>query len=85
MTIPQLNQQELLAFLNNEGYEVVSDEHWEDYGRIMLKKEDVSFPLQLQKTYYYYTVNKICDDLGIEPPEHCAKVREQIRQKKEGQ
>lgn len=79
MTIPSLGQQEFIDFLTDNGCEVVSDENWNDFDRVMLKKDNISFPLQMRKVYYYYTVNKICDDLNIEPPEECRKVSEQIK------
>jgi hypothetical protein len=79
MTLPHLGQQNFIDFLIANGCQVVSDNDWEDFDRIMLKKDDISFPLQMKKVYYYYFINKICDDLGIEPPEECRKVSEQIK------
>jgi len=84
MTIPHLKEQEFIDFLKDNGCVIVSDANWEDYDRIILKKDDVTFPLQLQKIYYYFTVCKICEDLHIEPPEEHLKVLQQIRNRKKG-
>lgn len=85
MTIPHLKQQEFIDFLKKGGCVVVSDENWNEFNRIMMKKGEITFPLQMQSIYYYYTINKICEELGIEPPEHCKKVKQQIKSRKEGQ
>ncbi|MES2543644.1 MAG: hypothetical protein V4548_02075 [Bacteroidota bacterium] len=82
--IISLKHQVFIDFLIDNECEVVCDKNWNDYNRIMMKKGDITFPIQMQDVYYYYTVNKICDDLGIEPPEDCKKVREQIRGRKKG-
>jgi hypothetical protein len=79
MTIPNMNQQKFIDFLKENGCKVVSDENWDDYNRVMFEKDGVSFPLQMQKTYYYYTVCKICEDIGIIPPEEHKRVLDQIR------
>ncbi|WP_299548619.1 hypothetical protein [Seonamhaeicola sp.] len=85
MTIPHLGQQQFIDFLLSNGCVVVSNENWDDFDRIMLSKDGVSFPLQMQNVYYYYTINKICEDLGIEPPDDCKKMQAQIKEiKKEG-
>ncbi len=84
MTISHLGQQEFIDFLLENGCKLVSDENWNDYDRIMLEKDGISFPLQMSKVYYYYTVNRICEDIGIDPPEHCKKTAEQIKNKKGG-
>lgn len=84
MTIPHLTQQAFIDYLKDNGCVIVSDENWNDYDRLMLEKGEISFPLQMQKVYYYYTVNKICEDIGIEPPEDCKKVSEQIKNRKRG-
>jgi hypothetical protein len=84
MTIPHLKQQEFIDFLKENGCEVVSDENWNDYDRIIMEKDGVSFPLQMCSVYYYYTVNKICEDLGIKPPDNCARIAMQIRERRRG-
>ena len=82
MTIPNMGQQEFVDFLKENGCKVVSDKDWNDYNRIMMEKDGISFPLQLKGVFFYYTVCKICDDLGISPPEEHDKVRKQIKNKK---
>ena len=74
-----LKQQEFIDYLKSKGCEVVSDANWEDFKRIIMQYGDTTFPIQMQKVYYYYTVNKICDDLGIESHELCDKVRKQLQ------
>lgn len=80
MTVPNMSLDAFVDYLKNNGCEVVSDENWHEYNRVMLSNGDVSFPLQCQTSgLYYHVICKICDDLGVEPPEECKKVRDQIR------
>lgn len=79
MTIPNMSQQQFIDFLKDNGCEVVSNENWNEYDRVIFKKGDISFPLQMQKVYYYFMTCKICEDLGIDPPEEHKIVRNQIK------
>lgn len=80
--IVHLKQQEFIDYLTNNGCEVVSNANWEKHDRVMLKCGDITFPLQMQPVYYYYTVNRICEDLGIESHELCKKIKEQLKARK---
>lgn len=79
MIVPHLKQQEFIDHLKNNGCDVVSDENWEEHDRIIMKYGDETFPLQMQTIYYYFTVNKICQDLGIQSHELCKKVKQQLK------
>lgn len=79
MTIPHLKQQEFIDFLTSNNCKVVCDKNWNEFDRIILESNGITFPLQMAKFYPYYVVNKICEDLGIEAPEDCRKAKEQIR------
>lgn len=83
MTIPHLKTDEFITFLKANGCEIVCDENWNDFNRIIVKKDTITFPLQVVPVFYYYTVNKICEDIGIEPPEDCKIVQAQIKSRKE--
>ncbi|MEX0594877.1 MAG: hypothetical protein WD512_00120, partial [Candidatus Paceibacterota bacterium] len=65
MTIPVLSQTEFIALLKANGYEVASTKYWEDFNRLIFRKNGETFPLQMCEKYYFFTVCKICKDLGI--------------------
>lgn len=68
MTIPILTQDEFLQLLKSNGWEVVCNDYWEEFNRVILKKDKDTFPLQLKRVYSFPTVVKTCQMLGIEPP-----------------
>lgn len=69
MTVPNLTFSEFKDLLNKNGYEVESNDYWDQYNRITFKKDGESFPLQFQEVYYFPFVVKACLSLGIDPPE----------------
>ena len=73
MTIPFFTQEEFIAFLKKHKFDTASDEHWDDYKRIVIKKEGVTFSFQLKKTYSFIIVCELCADFNIEPPEEHLK------------
>ncbi len=70
MTFLCFTQDQLLTFLKENGYTVCSNEFWDEYDRVMIQKGDVSFPLQMQKEYYFPFVIRLCRNLEIEAPEN---------------
>lgn len=68
MVIAYIKQQRFIDFLKKNGCEVVSDENWQDFDRIMMKKGNITFPLQMCPIYYHFVARRICNDLGIELP-----------------
>lgn len=69
MHVPSLTYNELMDLLKSNGWKIVSDDHWEEFDRIMLKKGKLTVPIQIRKRYFFAVVVKICIDLNIEPPE----------------
>jgi len=69
MTVPSFTIDEFLQYLDGFGFKVGSDEHWEDFGFIMLDNGKRSFPLEFKKVFFYKHTVRICNDLGISPPE----------------
>lgn len=68
MTIPILTQDEFLKLLKDNGWDVVCNDYWEEFGRVILQKGEENFPLQLKRVYSFPTVVRTCQMLGIEPP-----------------
>lgn len=83
MTVPTFNQEEFLALLKKNGWDVVSDLYWEEFKRVVLQKNGVNFPLQLKAVYGYPIVVKTCLSLGIDPPEDHYRVYKQYEAYKE--
>lgn len=48
---------------------VASDEFWEDHNRLMMKKGNVTFPLQIKDRYGFPIVVRLLRSLGITPPQ----------------
>ncbi|MBS1580820.1 MAG: hypothetical protein JST66_01335 [Bacteroidetes bacterium] len=68
MQAPLFTHQELIEFLAQHGWTVCSDEYWERFDRLILKKGDVTFPMPLHSRYLFPFVVKLCISLGIEAP-----------------
>lgn len=77
MTVPVLTQAEFIDYLKEQGCEVVSDEFWNDWDRIMMKKGDISFPLQVRESYAFPLVCKVCQSIGVAAPEDHQKCYDQ--------
>jgi len=69
MVIAYIKQQKFIEFLKKNGCKVVSDEDWNDFDRIIMKKGDITFPLQMCKVYYHFVARRICNDLDIKLPD----------------
>ncbi|KAA3623772.1 MAG: hypothetical protein DWP94_05290 [Flavobacterium sp.] len=68
MVIQHCDYQKFLDYLATKGWEVISNEYWEEHNVVMIGKGKKSFPLLLEDFYYYFKVNKICDSIGVERP-----------------
>lgn len=68
MVIAHCKGTRFIEFLKNNGCEVVSNKYWNEQNIIIMKKEEDTFPIIIEDTLYYFTVNKICDSLGIKKP-----------------
>jgi hypothetical protein len=68
MKLPVFSADDFIAFLKLNGVDVVSNEFFDDHNRLVLRKDNYTFPLQFRESYFYPLVCKICDDLGIEAP-----------------
>ena len=73
MTIPYRTRQSLLRLLDENGWKVVSNEYWDECDRIILEKDNYNFPLKTKAIYNYLEVVKLCESLGITPPEDCKR------------
>jgi len=69
MTVPVLNEDELLAHIKAHGWAVASSDYWNDYSRLVLVKNDALFTFQCKGKYFYLEVVKICELLKIDFPE----------------
>ena len=67
MVIAGLRQEDFLALLKFNGYEVLSSTYWdlEDVERIVIGKDGHTFAFRLKKYYYHNEVSKRCGMLGI--------------------
>lgn len=83
MTVPHLSHTDFLNLLKENGWEVASDSYWEEYNRIILKKDGYSFPLQYKEVYFFPFVVKTCISLGINPPEDHTRVYQQLKNHKQ--
>lgn len=79
-----MTHDEFLSFLRAQGWELISDEFWEDFNRLIFGKEGTEMIVQCLPpgaTYFYPFVVKICELFGIEAPkdhihsyyQHCKK------------
>ncbi len=79
MHIPVLSLNEFLDYLKENGCEVIEKKYWDDFNRIMLRKGDITFPLQCADRYQFPIVCKTCETLGIKAPPDHQKCYDQIR------
>ncbi len=72
MQAPLLSYEEFIVYLKEHGWELVPDQaYWEKFDRVILRKEKVTFPIQLRDNYGFPIVVKICQSIGIPaPPDH---------------
>jgi hypothetical protein len=80
MTIPHFKKDQFVDYLKSKGCNVVSDENWNDFDRIMIDYNGITFPLQMScKVYYFFTVCKICEEIGIDAPDEFESINNQIK------
>jgi hypothetical protein len=73
MTIASFTQSEFIEFLKANKFETVDDQHWDEYQRIVIRKDGITFAFQLKKIDSFILVVELCKDFDIEPPEHLHK------------
>jgi hypothetical protein len=78
MQLAGLKFQELLDIIKQNGYDVVSNDFWDKYNRIILRKGSETIILQFDTFYAFPFVYTYLTSLGIEVPEHCKKPYEQF-------
>lgn len=79
MDVPKLKMDEFFELLRNNGCTVVSDEHWDKYDVVMMKKDGVTFPVDVEGIYFFPKVVKMCEQLDIPAPEDHQKCYDQIK------
>lgn len=80
MTVPTLTQTEFIDHLKSNGFEVVSDKFWNEYDRIIIKKDGFpAVPFQMKKLYFFPMVCKVCEQLEIPAPSDHQKCYDQIK------
>jgi hypothetical protein len=77
-----MKHEKFMLFLKEHGWEVASSDYWNDYNRIILKKGDISFPLQYKEVYYFPLVVRTCISLEIDPPPDHLRCYEQLESQK---
>jgi hypothetical protein len=71
MTVPVLKQDAFLEYLKGFGFNVVETKYWDQQDRIIMEKDGVKFPFQMQEKYFYPIVVRICREFNIPaPPDH---------------
>lgn len=88
MVVPTLTYDELKELLNDNGWNDVCSDFWNDHNRIIFVKGSINFPLPYRKVYGYPFVVKLCLSLDIAPPEdhlRCYEQYEAYKQKKRDQ
>lgn len=78
MVVPVFTQEQFLAFLKEKGFDVVCDDYWDDFDRVLLEKDGETFPLQMRDKYFYPHVVKTCETLGTTAPEDHQKCYDQV-------
>ena len=55
MTLPALNQKQMISVLNNNGYNTISSKYWETDGieRVMMGNGKFNFAFRLKKFYFF--------------------------------
>ncbi len=61
MTVPVFTQSQLIEYIKSHGWEVISDEYWEKYDRLIFGKDGKSITFQCQDKYFYIAVVKTCE------------------------
>lgn len=79
MTVPFLKQDEFFKLLIDNGCKVVSDKHWNELDVIMMEKDGITFPLNIEKVYFYPKVVAMCNQLNIKAPSDHQKCYDQIK------
>lgn len=79
MTVPYFTLDQLLAYVKSYGYTVCNNDYWNDFDRIIVENEEHNFPIQIQDVYFCHSVCKMCERIGIPPPEDHKRVVEQIK------
>ena len=79
MVIDHLNYEKFIQLLKDNGCEIVSDEYFETANRVIIKKDDINFPLRIKNIYGPAIVCRICEDLDITPPKDLKRTLEQLK------
>jgi hypothetical protein len=80
MVVPWMCADDFIKYLTDRGVEIVSNDYFDDYKRIIMSKDGKAFPFQYREVYYYPIVVRICRDLGIDPPEQHLRNQEQYEE-----
>lgn len=70
MTVPVFSQEEFIAFIKDNGWEIISTDYWEEYNRLIFGKDGrtVTFQCKGAEKYFYPEVVKTCKIFEINPP-----------------
>lgn len=69
MTVPYLNQGDLIQLLKDNGWELSNDNFWQEYNRLVFEKDGVVYVHQCKSRYLYMEVVEMCKLLVIDPPQ----------------
>lgn len=69
MTVPVFSQDEMIQYIKANGWEIVSQEYWDDYNRLIFGKEGRTITFQCANKYFYIAVVKTCRIFKIPPPQ----------------
>lgn len=79
MKIRTLSFKELQNLYESNGWEVVSNDYFDEQNRIILNNGKRDFILQYQKHYNFITVYNICSQMGMDCPEEHLNCYRQVQ------
>jgi hypothetical protein len=70
MTVPVFTEGEFIAFLKDNGWNIVSTDYWEEHNRIIFEKDGrtVTFQCKGGGKYFYPEVVQTCKAFEVNPP-----------------
>ncbi len=71
MTIPVFSETELIQFIKDNGWNIVSTDYWDEYNRLIFEKSNRTITFQCKGPkgkYFYPEVVKTCEAFEIKPP-----------------
>ena len=70
MTVPYFTNDQMIEYMKQNGWELVSSDFWDENNTLIYAKNDALFHFHYDTTrvYHYTAVVKLCSILKIQPP-----------------